>query len=70
MLSFETMPGEGVDAVRILEGTEFKGVLWFSPFYCNAEVHAKQQTYVLTEYDDLESLVTDVIRCLRGEALE
>ena len=63
-LDFEEMPDEGIDALRMLRGGEYVGVLWFGPFSWSAEVLVEGQRVLLEDYHDADSLVREVCSLL------
>ena len=60
-LTFEPMPQEGVEALRMLRNGGYVGVLWFAPYSINAELQVHGQRKVLDGFDDAEDLVAQVL---------
>ena len=63
-LDFESMPDEGVEALRMLRGGEYVGVLWFAPFSVYAEVMVGGNRKLLEDHDDAEEVVEAVLMVL------
>ena len=63
-LDFEDMPQEGVEALRMLRGGEYVGVLWFAPFSVYAEVLLDGQRVVFEDYADADDVLGAVLAAL------
>ena len=66
-LDLEVMPQEGVEALRMLRGGEYVGVLWFAPFSVYAEVMLDGQRVVYEDYADADDVLDAVLES-RAEA--
>ena len=60
-IEFEPMPDEGVEALRMLVGGEYVGVLWFAPFSVNAELGTGSDRRLLDGCGDAEDLMDLVL---------
>jgi hypothetical protein len=63
-ISFEPMPDEDVEALRMLVCGDFVGVLWFAPFSAYAEVGTGPDRELLEDYGDVKDLVDAVLAML------